>query len=344
MEIGSYIRILEGALHLEPRHRSEIAAEVRMHLEDHAAELNAGGAAQDQAVDQAIQEMGDPRQLAASCYSSYATSSWRDILLAIFPHLLLAAIFALHLWTRPVWMATALGVTTLIAVVAWRMGRPTWSYPWVGYALALPVLSWAMAVATVSYGFWALLTRGQLPWTLAFYLAIALWVRLCLAIVLRITRKAATVDWLVVSLAALPLPVIGSWLFLLHWRNGQLVTPAVAGEQVDVQTALIFLALAATTAVYMRIGRRSWRIALLLVAAPALVAVATSIYLATHSALVSLTVTSTSQTLEALVPSGGPGLLPAILAFIATVAFLISPMLLTRGRWSLRRYHSSSLP
>ena len=343
MEIGSYITVLERALHLEPRQRSEITAEVRGHLEEHAAELETAGASQDAAIDQAIEEMGNPRQLAASCYSSYTTGSWRDSLLAASPHLLLAAIFAFHLWTRPVWMATALGVTTLIAVAAWRMGRPNWSYPWVGYALALPVLSWAMAVATVSYGIWALLARGQLSWALAFYLVIALWARLCLSIILRITRKAVSADWLVVSLAALPLPIIGSWLFLLHWRSGQVVTPAITGGQVDAQTALIFLALAATTAVYMRMGRRGWRIALLLVAAPALVAVATSIYMATQAALVRFNVTDTFHTFQALVPSS-PGLLPSVLAFIATAAFLVSPMLLTRGRREDRRHQPPSLP
>ena len=336
MEIASYLSALQEALHLEPRKRSEIAAEVGTHLEEHVAELAAAGTSQEAAVTRAIEEMGDPRRLAASCYSSHATGSWQDILLATSPHLLLAAIFAFHLWTEPLWMGTALGATTLIAVAAWLMGRPNWSYPWVGYALALPVLSWAVAMATVSYGIWALLTRGQLPWALPFYLAIALWMRLCLSIVLRIARKAVSSDWLVVSLAALPLPIIGSWLFLLHWRGGQLVAPTSAGSQVDAPTALIFVALAVTTAVYMRIGRRSWRIALVLVAAPALVAIASSIYLATHPSLAGFNVTDAFYAFQEFVPKE-PRLLPAVFAFLATAAFLLSPMLLERAPWSSRQ-------
>ena len=54
------------------------------------------------------------------------------------PHLLLALLFVLHLWTNPFWLASMLIVAIAISVLGWRMGRPRWTYPWPGLLFGGP--------------------------------------------------------------------------------------------------------------------------------------------------------------------------------------------------------------
>ena len=340
MNVRSYLGELEQVLHLEPHQRSEILAEIQTHVEERAGELEDHGLPPEAALERAIREVGDPHTLAKGLYSSHSTGTWRDIFLATLPHLLLASIFAFHLWTELLWVVVALGGATFIAILAWRMGRPQWTYPWLGYALAVPALSWAMAMAAIGYGIWAFVTGGELPLALPIYIGIALWVPISFTIIIRVVRQAVRQDWLVVSLAALPLPFIATWFFLLHWRGGQLVPDKPRAMQTDSDTAIIFVALAIITALYLRLGRRSLRLALMMVAASALIAVIAVIY-QTHPPSWSFRFGDVFAPFG-IQPEAAPVAFFTVgLAIVLTVAFLLSPFFLgAEGLEVLRRYRS----
>ncbi len=313
-DIQSYLSSLGQGLRIDPEKRREVVDEVRAHMEERSSELQDQGLSGDAAMAQVFTATGDPRGLAKTFYSVHAPGSWRDILLAVVPHLALAGIFAFHLWTDLFWVVVAATGATLIAVLAWRRGSPQWTYPWLGYALAVPALTWALATAAIGYGAWMWVTGHPLPLGVPLYLGIALYIPVSFVLILRVARRAVRHDWLLVSLAVLPIPFFTAWLFLLHWHGGVLIPDKARALATDSQSAVLFLAVAATTALYMKIGHRSWRMFLVLLSAPALVALAM--------------ITYQSETRPLAVVIGIP----------ATVAFLLSPLLLDPSGESIRRF------
>jgi hypothetical protein len=163
-----------------------------------------------------------------------------------------------------------------------------------------------------------LLTGGDIPLGVPLYIGIVLYIPLSMVLVIRIVRKAVRHDWLMVSLAALPLPFFATWMFMLHWRQGALTPNKARALEYDADTAIVFLALAITTAMYLKVGRRLWRIGLLLLSAPVMVAVAAIAYQAS------------------------PHTFPTIAAIGLTVALLLSPVLLDAGKASNKNSLDSS--
>lgn len=312
MKLFSLLGLLEQNLHMAPTKRVEILAELQTHVDDRIQELQSNGISSVDAQERAVLEVGDPAQLAGAYYNAHETGSWRDVGMATVPHLALAAIFAFHLWTDLLWVVVAISAATFIAGVAWRKGAPQWAFPWLGYALAAPMLSWSLAMVAIAYGGWMLLTGGDIPLGAPLYLGIVLYIPLSMLLVIRIVRKAVRHDWLMVSLAALPLPFFATWMFMLHWRQGTLAPNKARALEYDADTAVVFLALAITTAMYLKVGRRLWRIGILILSAPIIVAMAAIAY----------------QT--------SPHTFPTIAAIGLTVALLLSPILLDPGNVSHR--------
>ena len=98
--INNYLNALARRLHLDPQNEREILEELQAHIEDKAAELEAQGLDRETALNCAVEEMGAPRTLASRMYAVHSTGVWRDVALAMLPHFLLAALFALHLWSH----------------------------------------------------------------------------------------------------------------------------------------------------------------------------------------------------------------------------------------------------
>ncbi len=308
----SYLGQIEGSLHVNPRTRSEVMLEVRGHVEERSAELRSAGLDSGQAEQQAIRDFGDPRQLAKDFYTVHSAGSTRDMLVGVMPHLGIALMFRFHLWVELFWVVVAVSLAVVAAAIAWRRGLPKWTAPWLGYALVLPAMTWVIAVAVVGYGAWAVLTDTTAPLPFAMYMAIGLWIPISTGVVLTIARKTISYDWLMVSLAALPLPFLSAWLFLIHWHEGVLIPNRVRALETDTATALVFLGLAAFTALFMKIGQRSWRLLIILALAPPLVALAAIRY------------------------QPSPASMPVLITMVLTMAFLMSPVLLDpAGRASL---------
>ena len=301
----NYLNSLARFLHLDPLREREILEELQGHIEDKAAEKEAEGLDREAALACAVEEMGAPRSLADRMYEVHSTGVWRDIALAVVPHFLLAALFALHLWSHYFLVTLVLVCIAFVTWRNWRAGRPSqWSYTWMGYTLAAPAISWLLSLITLGYGGWTLLTTGHLPFNVVLFLLLVGYVPFSMWIVFNVVSKIAKRDWLLVSLTALPFPFLTSWVLFLNWSGGLWSDHGERMQQSDTARAFIFLALAVTTAVFLKVGPRLLRIGLL--------ALITSI-------LIVITALSLPTDL---------GFVAVALMILASLVFLLSPAVL----------------
>ena len=273
-EFVDYIHAVARQLHLEPSQEREISLELEAHLEDKAAELQAQGLDQQAAQDLAVREMGSGVTVAKGMYEVHSPGVWRDVLLATVPHFLLAALFALHLWSHYFLVSLIIIGITLVTWKNWRAGNPSkWSYPWMGYTLAAPIISWLLALLTLGYGAWTLVTTGDLPFNVGLLLLLIGYVPFSMWIIFSVVSRVVRRDWLLASLTALPFPFLTSWVLFLNWQGGLWTDHKERMQETDTDRALIFLALALTTAVFLKVGARLVRIGLLTLATVILVVI-----------------------------------------------------------------------
>ena len=303
-ELQRYLHSLTRKLKLDPHTNREISLEVQSHLEEKIQELEEEGLTYEEAFSRAIRDLGHPEHIAKGMYSVHSIGSWRDILLATLPHLLLASLFALHLWTRFILVAVLLIAVTFVTLRGWKAGRPKWTYTWLGYSMAAPALSWLMALSALGYGGWMFFTTGALPFSFPIYLLLMAYVPFSLWIMANVILKIVRQDWLLASLTALPFPFLTSWMLFLNWQGGLWATNTARVQETDGDRALVFLGLAVTTGVFLKVGQRLVKIGLLT---------------ASTALLVAFTVVA--------IPLGF-GLLAVILITMASVAFLLSPAIL----------------
>lgn len=304
-EVTNYLHALARRLHLDPAEKDEIIQELEAHLEDKAAELEAQGVDRETAVARAVQEMGAPNAVAQGMYEVHSPGVWRDVLLSTIPHFLLAAFFALHLWSHYFLVSLLLIAIVFVTWRNWRAGSPSkWSYSWMGYSLAAPALSWLLSLITLGYGAWTLITTGQLPFNVALFFLLIGYVPFSMWIMANVIYKMVKRDWLLASLTALPFPFLTSWILFLNWQGGLWSEHAERMQDSDTARAFIFVAMAVTTAVFLKVGPRLLRIGLLTV---------------TTSILVIITAASLPVSLNALA---------VVLMIVASLAFLLSPAML----------------
>jgi hypothetical protein len=304
-EVTYYLQSLARRLHLDPAEKDEIIQELEAHLEDKAAELETQGLDRDTAMARAVAEMGAPNAVARGMYEVHSPGVWRDVLLSTIPHFLLAALFALHLWSHYFLVSLLLIGIAFVTWRNWRAGSPSkWSYSWMGYSLAAPALSWLLSLITLGYGAWTLVTTGQLPFNVALFFLLIGYVPFSMWIMANVIFKMVKRDWLLASLTALPFPFLTSWVLFLNWQGGLWSEHAERMQDSDTARAFIFVAMAVTTAVFLKVGPRLLRIGLL--------TVSTSI-------LVVITAASLPVSLNVLA---------VVLMIVASLAFLLSPAML----------------
>lgn len=304
-EVTNYLHSLARKLHLDPAEKDDIIQEMEAHLEDKAAELETQGVDRDTAMARAVAEMGAPNAVARGMYEVHSPGVWRDVLLSTIPHFLLAALFALHLWSHYFLVSLLLIAIAFVTWRNWRAGSPSkWSYSWMGYSLAAPALSWLLSLITLGYGAWTLVTTGQLPFNVVLFFLLIGYVPFSMWIMANVIFKMVKRDWLLASLTALPFPFLTSWVLFLNWQGGLWSEHAERMQDSDTARAFIFVAMAVTTAVFLKVGPRLLRIGLL--------TVSTSI-------LVVITAASLPVSLNVLA---------VVLMIVASLAFLLSPAML----------------
>lgn len=269
-QVHGYLSDLGRHLHLEPREKEEILQELRVHIEDRAREFIEAGFSSDDALAQAVDRLGDTHDIASDLYEVQSRGSWYHTVLAVLPHVLIALMFALHLWTTPGWVVLMLMVAVSISIFGWRKGRPRWTYPWLGYCLVVPMVSWGLAMSAVGYGAWGVLVRGSLPLDIPIYAVSFIYIAFSLWVVIRFVSKVARPDWVMASLAILPIPFLAYWFFYFYHADPALQPSSQLALEVDRTVSVVFLIVAATTAVFFRIGRRLIRVTLLVITAPSM--------------------------------------------------------------------------
>ena len=298
-----YLSDLGKQLHLVPREEQEILHEIRTHIEEKTTELVESGVSSDEALTHALNDLGASNRIAGKFYEVHSRGSWYHTVMAVLPHILLSLMFALHLWTAPGWVALMLVVALIISVFGWRKGRPRWTYPWLGYCLVIPIVSWGLAMSAVGYGAWSVVARGSLPLGVPIYFASFAYIAFSMWVVIRIVSKVARPDWVMASLAVLPVPFLAYWFFYFYNRGEFVQSTGKSLEQVDSSAAVVFLILAGATAVFFRIGRRLARVALLVITAPSMIILAWLSY------------------------QGGPGYVMVFVFSAISLAILLSPAL-----------------
>lgn len=302
-EIQSYLQALTRKSKLDPGTNKEISMELQSHLEEKVQELQEEGLTYEEALSRALHDLGHPDHIAKGLYSVHSPGSWRDTLLATLPHLLLASLFALHLWTRYLLLVVVLVGMAFVTLRGWKTGRPKWTYSWLGYSMAAPALSWMMALVALGYGAWKFFTTGSLPFGFPLLVLIIAYVPFSLWIMAKVARRIVRQDWLLASLTALPFPFLTSWVLFLNGEGGLWGPNRWSFQETDGDRALVFLALAVTTGVFLKLGHRLMKIGLLSV---------------TTAILVIFTTVAIPLSF---------GLLSVMLITTASVAFLLSPVL-----------------
>jgi hypothetical protein len=222
-EVAVYLDEIRSHLHLDRETESRIISELYSHLQEKVAELEERGVSELEATREALASFGGARVIARLTYEAYSRGSWMEALISCQPHMIVAALFATHVWRQPVMVGAAFAAIVLIALLGSRRGTPTWSYSWIGYAvfpfLILTAMSWEPVVHTVTY-----VARGTgepAPvWELALLGVLGVFsIWLVASTTVRTTRR----DWILASLMLLPIPVLAIWLLTVSHSEGFVV-------------------------------------------------------------------------------------------------------------------------
>jgi len=255
-EVSVYLDEVRTHLHLDLRTEDRIMKELSAHFQEKLLELQEQGVPAPEAARTAVSSFGEARSIARLMYQAYSRGSWTEALISCQPHLIIAALFATHVWRSPVLLVAAFAVIVTIALLGLRNGSSTWLYSWVGYAVVpLLVLSY-FSLDPVAQAFTFLVNgRGiSLPvWRLAIVLgllAVTIW--LVSAAAVTVARR----DWIFLSLMLLPLPVLGLWIVNMGQSVGPLAQALQGLEERfsrwDGAMASFFLTLGVTTAFFVR--------------------------------------------------------------------------------------------
>ncbi len=270
-DFESYLAALKERLGIGPAEAQEVIDELECHLLDKASDLESQGVSLGEARELAMEHLGDPEDISRRMRLVYGYAGWRDILLAVAPHLMMASLFLVNACCNYFLIAIFLGIVTCVSWMNWRHGNPSkWSYSWLGYAVAAPVVSLVLATHAVGYGAWSLVEQRNI---LIFDPKVILLIGcapFAMYYVLKVAHEMVKRDWLWVSFASLPLPIFGSWALFVHsYELYRGVHIEMLGPR-DYSTMGIFLALALTTVLYLKLGKRTYKVALLALGAGSL--------------------------------------------------------------------------
>jgi hypothetical protein len=181
-------------------------------------------------------------------YEVYSQGSWRQAIFAALPHLLVAALFAMHCWQNTFWLIGMIAAIAGAVIYGWCHGKPNWLFPWLGYCLT-PVI--AVGILLI-----------YLPGNWAWFAATA-YIPLALLVIFSVTRQTIKKDWVFASLMLLPIPIVLGWMLALELED-KLIWREQLHEFAPL-IALSFAILALTVATFMRVRQRWAKVGALLI-------------------------------------------------------------------------------
>jgi hypothetical protein len=263
-QVRDYLDRVRSHLHLDPQTEKQVISELRTYFSEKIAELKASGRgiSETDAVREAIKSFGRPRVVARLMYEAYSQGSWTEAFLGSAPHLLIAGLFATHLWYHPILTPIVFAVTIGVTLIGWWHGKPSWLYSWIGYSLwpllAAGLLSRGTLGQALSFVLWG---QGSFPgWTLPLVVLFILSAWLIIWTTIRVVKR----DWVLASLMLLPLPILASWLISLEQSGGLFQANGTVSNQWDTSMALALTVLGITSAVFIRLRQRALKVGALL--------------------------------------------------------------------------------
>jgi hypothetical protein len=245
-EVNNYLDEVRAHLHLSPAIERQVVGEFYTHFQERVKDLRQQGLAEGEATLTAIDSFGRARVVARLMYEACSKGSWTDAAMAGLPHLIVAGLFAAHLWQYVLPSSLAFAVIVGVTLLGWWRGKPNWLYSWMGYSL-IPIL-------VIGYTSWY--TTPPNLWVLGLvliYYGLAVW--LIVSISIRVVRR----DWILASFLLAPLPIVGCWLFNIQ-QTGVLFRYAPALGQWDMAMALAATVLAITSAAFIRLRPRALKV------------------------------------------------------------------------------------
>ena len=264
LEVRNYLDDVRSHLHLDSLTERRVISELYTYFQERIDELQENGISEKDAAREAIRSFGRARAVARLMYEAHSKGSWTESLIACLPHLIIAGLFATHLWRHPVLAPIVFVSIVCVTLFGWWNGKPNWLYSWIGFSLLpLLVLGYAsrfVAGQTVSFLFQG---QGTLPGVLsllplfAFYF-FSLW------IIFRTTIRVIRRDWLLTSLMLVPLPIFGSWFFNIGQVGDLFRGSGLLLHQWDAPMALALGLLGITCAVFIRLRQRVLKVGALI--------------------------------------------------------------------------------
>ncbi len=255
-EINAYLQEVKSHLHLDPRVETKVILELYTYFQEKVAELSRQGCSEEVTATAAIKSFGTPRAIARLMYEAYSRGTWIEALITSQPHFLAAAMFAFHLWPRPLPLSVAFISIVGITLVGWWHGKPNWLCSWMGYALLPLILGIHLSRRVLVQTAGCLLGQQTLPvrgWALVLLVAFSLfsaWV--ILSTIIRVIRR----DWPLASLMLVPMPVF--WIWSTCVENSGDPTWLLASEagRWDSSMALVFIIIGVVSAIFVRVRQR----------------------------------------------------------------------------------------
>lgn len=276
-DLQAYFEHLRAHLRLGPTVEEEVVRELQTHVEDRLAEMEREGIRRPEAERRLLRALDRPQVLARQFQAAYMPATWSDVLTAACAFLMVAALFATHLWNRP---AVALAVAAIVVGTAlyglWQ-GRPAWHYPWAGLALTLLSFCGYFAFVLLDRSARLAAHSGFDNLSLLGFAGAALYFPIALVIFGSCILVTSRRDWLDASLMLSPTAPVVGWIIVLH-ESGGIRAPGAAVAVADTALAATFLAMAAAAAVFVKVRTRSLKLTTLIATGALILVMHSSIY------------------------------------------------------------------
>ena len=275
VDSDKYVGVLSRHIRLQPAKKNEIVCELENHIEDKTSDLVDLGIRQEAAQGLALKQMGDPLALARQLHKVHSYVSLKDLGLAVVPHFLLISLIALDLCGDFLAVGLTLGLIVCVTWYNWRSGNPgRWSYTWIAFSLAAPVIVLLMTLIAPGKSIPAALAGSQFPVNLYLILFFSGYLLLAYWFLARVVYRIVQQDWLIVAFTAMPIVVLTGWRLVSEWRDVTWAPQTALMGGNGVPWILVFLTIAATTAVFLKLSLHTLRLSYLLIATVVLALIA----------------------------------------------------------------------
>ena len=249
-DFAEYISSICHGVRVDSRTREEISKEIEAHLRDHAEGLKSRGCGEDEASRQAIESLGNPRDLARDLLMVHAQGTWRDAFLTSLPHLLVALLLTAYYAQSVLCLIAVLLVSGLGISQAVTRRAPPWSFSWLGYCMVPVVLIIFILLGATHW--WTLLGIAYIP--------------CAVLVVVYVVRETVSRDSLYVSLMLSPWAIITTWFMAAHGLCDVRNTHLNSSSMMLYSRELVgsFVALAIASFVFARLRSR-WAKAIALI-------------------------------------------------------------------------------